>query len=114
MPRGGAGPSDPEDRANDPDKETREMSTTGQPDQLPGSVVEFLQSHSTLTLATASSAGIPRAATFLYVNEGPSLYFWTRTSTVIGRNIEQNPFVSFTIDEYTTDLTQTRGIQGSG
>ncbi len=90
------------------------MSTIGQQDQLPGPVVEFLQSQSTLTLATASSAGIPRAATFLYVNEGPSLYFWTRTSTVIGRNIEQNPFVSFTIDEYTTDLSQTRGIQGSG
>jgi uncharacterized protein YhbP (UPF0306 family) len=90
------------------------LTTTGQQDQLPGPVVEFLQSHSTVTLATASSAGIPRAATFLYVNEGPSLYFWTRTSTVIGRNIEQNPFVSFTIDEYTTDLSQTRGIQGSG
>lgn len=90
------------------------MSITGQQDQLPGPVAEFLQSQSTLTLATASSAGIPRAATFLYVNQGPSLYFWTRTSTVIGRNIEQNPFVSFTVDEYTTDLSQTRGIQGSG
>ena len=58
------------------------MSTTGQQDQLPGPVIEFLQSHNTVTLATASSAGIPRAATFLYVNDGPSLYFWTRTSTV--------------------------------
>jgi CRP-like cAMP-binding protein len=90
------------------------MSTTEQQDQLPGPVAEFLQNHNTLTLATASSAGIPRAATFLYVSEGPSLYFWTRTSTVVGRNIEQNPLVSFTIDEYTTDLSQTRGIQGSG
>jgi uncharacterized protein YhbP (UPF0306 family) len=90
------------------------MSTTSQQDQLPGPVLDYLQTHNTLTLATASSAGIPRAATFLYVNEGPALYFWTRTSTVIARHIEQNPLVSFTIDEYTSDLSQTRGIQGTG
>jgi uncharacterized protein YhbP (UPF0306 family) len=90
------------------------MSTIEQQGQLPGPVLEYLQSHNTLTLASASSAGIPRAATFLYVNEGPSLYFWTRTSTVVARNIEQNPLVSFTIDEYTTDLNETRGIQGTG
>jgi uncharacterized protein YhbP (UPF0306 family) len=90
------------------------MSTGEQQDQLPGPVLEYLQQHNTVTLATASSAGIPRAATFLYVNEGPSLYFWTRTSTVIARNIEQNPLVSFTIDEYTEDLRQTRGVQGTG
>jgi uncharacterized protein YhbP (UPF0306 family) len=89
------------------------MSTIEQ-DQLPGPVLDYLHSHNTFTLATASSAGIPRAATFLYVNEGPSLFFWTRTSTIIARHIEQNPLVSFTIDEYTSDLSQTRGIQGTG
>jgi uncharacterized protein YhbP (UPF0306 family) len=90
------------------------MSTIDQQDQLPGPVLEYLSSHNTFTLATASPAGIPRAATFLYVNEGPSLYFWTRTSTVIARHIAQNPLVSFTIDEYTSDLSQTRGVQGTG
>jgi uncharacterized protein YhbP (UPF0306 family) len=90
------------------------LSTIEQQDQLPGPVIEYLESHNTFTLATASSAGIPRAATFLYVNEGPSLYFWTRTSTIVARYIDQNPLVSFTIDEYNTDLSQTRGIQGSG
>lgn len=90
------------------------MSTAEQQNQLPGPVLEYLQGHSTLTLATASAAGIPRAATFLYVNEGPALYFWTRTSTIVARHIEQNPVVSFTIDEYTEDLSKTRGVQGSG
>ncbi len=90
------------------------MSITEPEDQLPGPVLEYLKSHNTFTLATASSAGMPRAATFLYVNEGPSLYFWTRTSTIVARHVEQNPLVSFTIDEYTTDLSQTRGIQGTG
>jgi uncharacterized protein YhbP (UPF0306 family) len=88
------------------------MSTTEQ--ELPGPVLEYLSTQNTLTLATASPTGTPHAATFLYVNEGPSLYFWSRTSTVSSRHIEQNPLVAFTIDEYTTDLNQTRGVQGTG
>ena len=88
------------------------MSTTEQ--QLPGPVLEYLREHNTLTLATASGSGIPRAATFLYVNEGPSLYFWSKGSAISARHIQQNPMVAFTVDDYATDLTQTRGVQGMG
>jgi uncharacterized protein YhbP (UPF0306 family) len=88
------------------------MSTTEQ--ELPGPVLEYLSSQNTLTLATASPTGTPHAATFLYVNEGPSLYFWSKASAESSRHIEQNPLVAFTIDEYTSDLTQTRGVQGIG
>ncbi len=88
------------------------MSTTEQ--ELPGAVLEYLSAQNTLTLATASPAGTPHAATFLYVNDGPSLFFWSKTATASSRHIEQNPLVAFTIDEYTTDLTQTRGVQGTG
>lgn len=88
------------------------MSTTEQ--QLPGPVLEYLREHNTLTLATASGSGIPRAATFLYVNEGPSLYFWMKSSAVSARHIQQNPMVAFTVDEYASDLSQTRGVQGMG
>jgi uncharacterized protein YhbP (UPF0306 family) len=88
------------------------MSTTEH--ELPAPVLEYLREHNTLTLATASPGGIPRAATFLYVNEGPSLYFWTRSATVTARHIQQNPLVSFTVDEYAGDLNQTRGVQGTG
>jgi uncharacterized protein YhbP (UPF0306 family) len=88
------------------------MSTTEQ--ELPGPVLEYLSGQSTLTLATSSPTGTPHAATFLYVNEGPSLYFWSKSATVSSRHIEQNPLVAFTIDEYTDDLTQTRGVQGIG
>ena len=93
------------------------MSTTEQ--ELPGAVLEYLGEQSTLTLATASPTGAPHAATFLYVNEGPSLYFWSRATTESARHIEQNPMVAFTIDEYTTDLNQTarrpggRGVLGA-
>jgi len=88
------------------------MSTTEQ--QLPADVLDYLDQHNTLTLATASASGIPRATTLLYVHDGPTLYFWTRAGTATARHIEQNPIVAFTIDDYNDDLTQTRGIQGSG
>jgi uncharacterized protein YhbP (UPF0306 family) len=81
---------------------------------MPEQVVEFLQQHHTLTLATASPAAVPRASTFLYVNEGPTLYFWSRATTATARQIQQNPVVAFTIDHYTDDLSQTRGLQGIG
>jgi uncharacterized protein YhbP (UPF0306 family) len=87
------------------------MSTT---EELPGPVLEYLSAQNTLTLATASATGTPHAATFLYVNEGPSLYFWSKASAESARHIEQNPLVAFTIDEYTDDLSQTRGVQGIG
>jgi uncharacterized protein YhbP (UPF0306 family) len=81
---------------------------------VPPEVLEYVQEHKTLTLATASPSGVPRASTFLYVNEGPTLYFWTRPTTITARQIEQNPVVSFTIDDYTEDLSKTRGVQGTG
>src|SRR5436305_12800434 len=67
-----------------------------------------------MTLATASPAGVPRASTFLYVSDGPTLYFWTRATTITARQIGQNPIVAFTIDHYTEDLNQTQGVQGIG
>ena len=88
------------------------MNTTEQ--ELPGPVLEYLSAQNTLTLATASPTGTPHAATFLYVNEGPSLYFWSKASTESSRHIDQNPLVAFTVDEYADDLSQTRGVQGIG
>jgi len=82
--------------------------------EVPSYVVDYLGTQKTLTLASASATAVPRASTFLYVNDGPALYFWTRPSTITARHVEQNPVVSFAIDEYTEDLRQTRGVQGAG
>src|SRR5262245_18200446 len=49
-------------------------------DDLPAHALDFLESHATLTLATASAGSVPHAGTFLYVNDGPRLYIWTRPS----------------------------------
>jgi uncharacterized protein YhbP (UPF0306 family) len=90
------------------------MSTEQHAADVPPHVLEYLGQQSTLTLATASPTGIPRASTFLYVNDGPNLYFWTKPETTTARHVEQNPIVSFAIDEYTEDLRQTKGVQGAG
>jgi uncharacterized protein YhbP (UPF0306 family) len=81
---------------------------------VPPQVLEYLQQHQTLTLATASPSAIPRASTFLYVSEGPTLYFWSRPTTITARQLAQNPIVAFTVDDYAKDLNQTRGVQGMG
>jgi uncharacterized protein YhbP (UPF0306 family) len=81
---------------------------------VPPEIIDYLNGQHTLTLATASPGGIPRASTFLYVSEGPTLYFWSRVGTTTTRHIEQNPVVSFAIDDYAEDLNKTRGAQGIG
>jgi CRP-like cAMP-binding protein len=90
------------------------MSNDDMPTEVPSDVFEFLRSHNTLTLATASLSGLPHAATMVYVSEGIVLYFATRPDTTTARHVEQNPTISFTIDEYTTDWNRAKGIQGSG
>jgi CRP-like cAMP-binding protein len=82
--------------------------------EVPPQILEYLQQHQILTLATASPAAIPRASTFLYVSDGPTLYFWTRANTATARQIDQNPTVAFTIDDYSKDLGETKGLQGIG
>jgi uncharacterized protein YhbP (UPF0306 family) len=81
---------------------------------VPPEIIDYLNGEHTLTLATASPSGVPRASTFLYVNDGPTIYFWSRPNTITARHIEQNPTVSFAIDSYSDDLNQTRGAQGVG
>ncbi len=88
--------------------------TTSQSAQVPPHVLDYLREHHTFTLATASPTGIPRASTYLYVNEGPTLYFWGKTDSVTAQHIAQNSAVSFAIDEYEADLRRTRGVQGMG
>ena len=67
--------------------------------EVPPHVLEFLREHSTLTLATATPAGAPRATSLRYVNDGLTLYVWTRSQSWTATQIEQNPLVSFTITE---------------
>jgi len=75
---------------------------------VPPRVLDFLREHTTMTLATASPTGVPRATALRFVNDGLTLYIWTRAQSWTAKQIEQNPLVSFTISEEST------GLQGTG
>jgi nitroimidazol reductase NimA-like FMN-containing flavoprotein (pyridoxamine 5'-phosphate oxidase superfamily) len=81
---------------------------------VPRHVLDYLKSHETLTLATASPAGVPRAATFVYVNDGTTFYVWTRPGGTTAKHIAQNPQVSFAVDDYVADWRLTKGVQVNG
>jgi uncharacterized protein len=80
---------------------------------VPQEVVDYMASQKTLTLATTGLDG-PWAATLTYVNDGPSIYIWTKPHSNTARHIDQNPAAAFAIDEYAEDWRQTKGIQGRG
>ncbi|MGH2887578.1 MAG: pyridoxamine 5'-phosphate oxidase family protein [Solirubrobacteraceae bacterium] len=82
--------------------------------QVPQPVLDYLASEKTVTLATASLAGNPHASTFMYVNDGLSIYFWARPTSTTAQHIQANPRVSFAIDEYVDDWNKAKGIQGDG
>jgi uncharacterized protein YhbP (UPF0306 family) len=93
------------------------MSTPDQTQQaidVPQPVVDYLASEKTMTLATSTPTGVPYATTFLYVNDGPTIYFWSRSNTTAARHIAQNPMVAFAVETYSGDLRHIRGVQGTG
>ena len=81
---------------------------------VPPHVLDYLRERKALTLATASPTAVPRAATLTYVNDGLAIYVWTRPETTTAKQMDQNPIVSFAIDEYSDDWRETKGIQGTG
>ena len=81
--------------------------------EVPSHVLDYLRDQATLTLATSSPAGVPRATTLAYATDGPVVYVWTRPDTMTSRHMDQNPVVAFAIARDTTDLEQTQGIQAT-
>jgi uncharacterized protein YhbP (UPF0306 family) len=81
---------------------------------VPQHVIDYVGGHDILTLATASGAGEPHVATFLYVNDGLLLYVWMRAQARTARHLEENPSVAFTIDEHASSWRDARAVQGIG
>jgi uncharacterized protein YhbP (UPF0306 family) len=82
--------------------------------ELPSAPLAYLQERHSLTLATASVNGLPHAASFVYVNDGLTVYFATFPGSRTAQDIGQNAAVAFTIDAYSPDWSGTRGLQASG
>jgi len=84
------------------------MTNPAPPLDVPPRVLEFLGDQTTLTLATASPSGIPRATDLRYTSDGLTIYVWMRSQSWTAKQLEQNPLVGFTISE------ENAALQGSG
>ncbi|MDP9074103.1 MAG: cyclic nucleotide-binding domain-containing protein [Actinomycetota bacterium] len=81
---------------------------------IPDEVAEYLRLHHIITLSTASFTGMPHANTVAYANDDMRIFFLAPESVQIVRNIRDNHYASFTIDDYTTDWRKARELQGVG
>lgn len=67
--------------------------------QLEQDILEYLKSHRILTMATASSDGVPDATALEYANDGFIVYVSVRPKSRKIANIEENPVVFYEIHE---------------
>jgi uncharacterized protein YhbP (UPF0306 family) len=81
---------------------------------IPNEVVGYLRLHHIVTLSTSSFTGMPHADTVVYSNDEYRLFFFAMDGTQMVRNIKDSRYVSFTIDDYTTDWRKVRELQGVG
>ncbi|MEA2271369.1 MAG: voltage-gated potassium channel [Solirubrobacteraceae bacterium] len=71
-------------------------------------ILDYLREQTSLTLATASLGGIPRATTLRYASDGLKIYVWMRSGATAAKHMGSNPVVSFAID------SEEKGLQGTG
>ncbi|MGH7795861.1 MAG: pyridoxamine 5'-phosphate oxidase family protein [Candidatus Binatia bacterium] len=80
---------------------------------LKAQVLEYLQSHNTMTLATCAG-DIPWAATVFYASDDLELYFFSAPDSRHCQNLSVNPRVAVTIQEDYKDWRAIKGIQLEG
>ena len=83
------------------------------PDNLKQQVVEYLQTHNTMTLATCAGE-VPWAATVFYASEEWKLYFFSSPRSRHCQNLAANARVAVTIQEDYKDWRRIKGIQLEG
>jgi len=77
---------------------------------LRSKILELLDKHRILSLATLRPDGWPQATTVGYVSRGLTLWFMTGKDTQKARNLKRDNRVSLTIDHDTTDPTTIAGL----
>ncbi len=75
-----------------------------------GKIIQLLDSHRIMTIATLRPDGWPQATTVGYVNEGLILYFLCGLDSQKAHNLARDSRVSLTIDHDTADLMAITGL----
>jgi CRP-like cAMP-binding protein len=81
---------------------------------MPETVLDYLGSHSLLTIATASKGGIPHAAPAFYANDGVTIYFSTAADSTTAANVAQNPVAAVGISDQPENWGESKGAQIKG
>lgn len=79
-------------------------------DELRRKILEILDSHRIMTVATLRPDGWPQATTVGYVSEGLTLYFLCGLESQKARNLARDDRISLTIDHDTADLMAITGL----
>jgi uncharacterized protein YhbP (UPF0306 family) len=82
-------------------------------DELKQQILDYIQTHNTMTLATCASE-MPWAATVFYASEELKLYFFSVPDSRHCQNLAANPRVAVTIQEDYKDWREIKGIQLEG
>ena len=81
---------------------------------LKAKILDELEGHHLMTLATIRADGYPQATTVNYVHEDLTLYFATDAASQKAGNIKLNPKVSVAIVSEAQDFYTLRGVSLSG
>jgi len=73
-------------------------------------IIELLDGHRIMTIATLRPDGWPQATTVGYVNDGMALWFLCGLDSQKARNLALDDRVSITIDHDTNDLMAITGL----
>jgi uncharacterized protein YhbP (UPF0306 family) len=78
-------------------------------------VAQFLKGQSTLTLATVTAEGAPRATPLFYLaGEGLWLYWLSSASSEHSRSLKRNPQAAVSVYQPAVEWRQIRGVQMRG
>lgn len=83
-------------------------------DTIKEKIVEYLNTHPYLRLATVTESSTPQVHTVGYISEDAVVYFVTDRKSRKAVNIFKNPAVAFTVDENYEDVMAIQGIQMEG
>jgi len=83
------------------------------PDELKRRVLDYLEAHHTMTLATCAGDA-PWAATVFYASEDLRLYFFSAPDSRHCQNLAVNARVAVTVQEDYKDWRKIQGIQLEG
>jgi uncharacterized protein YhbP (UPF0306 family) len=82
-------------------------------EELKRQILQYLQAHNTMTLATCA-ANVPWAATVFYASEELNLYFFSAPDSRHCTDLAVNAKVAVTVQEDYRDWREIKGIQLEG